>query len=205
MTTNKAAYWNNIASFYNKAFERKAVYQKMYQFVAEPLRHNMEVLEIGTGTGMIARQMADKVALVEATDISPKMIAEANRISHPENVRFSVADVFNLSYGDAIFDVVVAANVLHIIPEPEKALSEIKRVLKPDGLLIAPTFLWKERTLKGIIKKTFMRVSRFPIHSKWDQQSFIEFLEIHGFETVRMRKFKSDFALCCVECCVIRN
>ncbi len=201
MSNNKATYWNRIASFYNKAFERKAVYQQMYQFVAEQLSKNMKVLEIGTGTGMIARYMANKVAMVEATDISAKMITEANRISHPENVRFSVADVFNLSYADAVFDVVVAANVLHIIPEPEKALSEIKRALKPNGLLIVPTFLWKEISPKGKIKRALMLISRFPIHGKWNEQSFIKLLEIYGFKVIRTRKLKSEFALCCVACC----
>ena len=45
-----------------------------------------------------------------------------------------------LSYADRSFDAVIVSNALHIVPQPEKALAEIRRVLKDDGVLIAPTF-----------------------------------------------------------------
>ena len=48
--------------------------------------------------------------------------------------------MFRLSYADRSFDVVIVSNALHIVPQSEKALAEIRRVLKDDGVLIAPTF-----------------------------------------------------------------
>ena len=50
-------------------------------------------------------------------------------------------DTCKLRYADDSFDVVIIANALHIIPEPEKALAEMRRVLKKDGILIAPNFI----------------------------------------------------------------
>ena len=50
-------------------------------------------------------------------------------------------DTCKLRYADDSFDVVIIANALHIIPEPERALAEMRRVLKKDGILIAPNFI----------------------------------------------------------------
>ena len=68
------------------------------------------------------------------------MIAEAKRNNRSAKLHFSVQDMFRLPYADQSFDVVIVSNALHIVPQPEKALIEIQRVLKDDGVLIAPTF-----------------------------------------------------------------
>lgn len=193
-------YWNRIALFYNKAFQDKAHYQQMYEFVRAPLNKDMHVLEIGTSTGMIAREIAAKVQHVEATDASPKMIAQANAIAHPQNIQYSVADVFKLPYDSGVFDCVIIANVLHIIPNPENALEEIYRVLKTNGILIAPTYLWKGITWRGKIKRWLMQLSGFPLYSQWDEETYIDFLENHHFEVEQKKCIHSSIYLCCVTC-----
>ena len=57
--------------------------------------------------------------------------------------------MFRLPYADKSFDVVIVSNALHIVPQPEKALAEIRRVLKDDGVLIAPTFTHAENSFTG--------------------------------------------------------
>ena len=52
--------------------------------------------------------------------------------------------MFRLPYADKSFDVVIVSNALHIVPQPEKALAEIHRILRDDGVLIAPTFTHAE-------------------------------------------------------------
>ena len=88
------------------------------------------MLELATGPGMIAKHIASSAKSVTATDFAPKMIETAKKGSVPDNVSFEVADATNLRYQNDSFDLVVIANALHIIPEPEKALAEIDRVLK---------------------------------------------------------------------------
>ena len=68
------------------------------------------------------------------------MIAEAKRDTRSAKLHFSVQDMFCLPYAKESFDVVIVSNALHIVPQPEKAHAEIRRVLKDDGTLIAPTF-----------------------------------------------------------------
>ena len=68
------------------------------------------------------------------------MILEAKRDNQSAKLHFSVQDMFRLPYAQKSFEVVIVSNALHIVPHPEKALQEIRRVLKDDGVLIAPTF-----------------------------------------------------------------
>ena len=72
------------------------------------------------------------------------MICEALKGTYPKQLKFEVADATCLPYENNSFDVVIIANALHVMPEPQKALKEIDRVLKDGGLLIAPN-LWDIR------------------------------------------------------------
>ena len=133
-------FWDKNAGRYD-CFMRKdaAAYEQMYELLRPVVRHKT-VLELATGTGLIAKNIVNSAAHIEATDASPEMIAEAKRDNRSAKLHFSVQDMFHLPYADKSFDVVIVANALHIVPEPEKALSEIRRVLKDDGVLVAPTF-----------------------------------------------------------------
>ena len=89
--------------------------------------------------GLIAKSIVN-AAHIEATDASAKMILEAKRDNQSAKLHFSVQDMFRLPYAQKSFEVAIVSNALHIVPHPEKALQEIRRVLKDDGVLIAPTF-----------------------------------------------------------------
>ena len=84
--------------------------------------------------------MGQGAAHIKATDTSAEMLAEAKRDDRSAKLHFFVQDMFRLSYADRSFDAVIVSNALHIVPQPEKALAEIRRVRKDDGVLIAPTF-----------------------------------------------------------------
>jgi len=108
--------------------------------MASSLSPDMDVLEVATGTGLIATNIAACVRHVEATDFAPKMIEKARKKKAPDNVHFTVEDATALSFADSSFDAAIISNALHIMPDPAKTLSNILRVLKPEGLLIAPTY-----------------------------------------------------------------
>ena len=63
------------------------------------------------------------------------------------NVQLAQADILHLDYPDESFDAVVAANVIHLLDEPYRALQELERVCRPGGRLIIPTYM--NRTDKG--------------------------------------------------------
>ena len=133
-------FWDKNAGRYDRfMLKDRAAYDEMYELIRPVVRHKT-VLELAAGTGLIAKHIVNAVAHIEATDASAEMIAEAKRDNRSAKLHFSVQDMFCLPYAEESFDVVIVSNALHIVPQPEKALQEIKRVLKDDGVLIAPTF-----------------------------------------------------------------
>ena len=193
-------FWDRIAGLYD-CFMRKdrAAYEKIYELI-RPVVKDKTVLELATGTGLIAKHIVKVAACIEATDASPEMIAEAKRGNCSAKLHFSVQDMFSLPYADNSFDVVIVSNALHIVPQPEKSLREIKRVLKDDGVLIAPTFTHAENSLRGRIKAYFMRLAGFPLHSRWTSEEYLSFLRQNGWRVRKSAVLKASFPLTYAEC-----
>ena len=153
MNSNKK-FWNRFASKYDFIIKKdEQAYEEMIKLIRRDVNSKMEMLELATGTGLIALRIADKVKYLEATDFSEEMIKEAKRKERPNNLNFSVEDACDLPYGSKTFDCVLISNALHIMPKPEEALSNIKRVLKDEGILIAPTFTHKSSIKAKVLWK----------------------------------------------------
>lgn len=193
-------FWDKNAGRYDR-FMRKdaAAYAHLYELLYPVVRHK-NVLELATGTGLIAKNIVSSTAHIEATDASREMIAEAQRDNCSAKLHFSVQDMFHLSYADGSFDVVIVANALHIVPEPEKALSEIRRVLKDDGVLVAPTFTHADNAFFGRVKAFFMKLAGFPLHSKWTSAEYLAFLRENGWTVRKSTVLKASFPLTYAEC-----
>jgi ubiquinone/menaquinone biosynthesis C-methylase UbiE len=94
-------------------------------------------LELGCGPGVYTGILVDQSDSVIATDLSQDMVnAAAARLDDRPEITVKQADCFDLPYDEAVFDTVFMANLLHIVPEPEKAIEQARRVLKPGGRLI---------------------------------------------------------------------
>lgn len=93
-----------------------------------------------------------------------------------------------------------ASNALHIVPQPEKSLREIKRVLKDDGVLIAPTFTHAENSFPGKVKAFFMNLAGFPLHSKWTSEEYLKFLQQNDWTVRKSVVLKASFPLTYTEC-----
>mgnify|MGYP000704054074 CR=1 FL=1 len=166
-----------------------------------PLRDSdRRILDIGTGTGLIAKHIVNAAAHIEATDASAEMIAEAKRDNRSAKLHFSVQDMFRLPYVDKSFDVVIVSNALHIVPQPEKALAEIRRVLKDDGVLIAPTFTHAGNSFTGKVRAFFMKLAGFPLHSRWTSEEYLRFLRQNGWMVRKSTVLKASFPLTYAEC-----
>ena len=193
-------FWDRNAGLYD-CFMRKdrAVYEKMYELIC-PVVKDKTVLEVATGTGLIAKHIVKAAAHIEATDASVEMIAEAKRDNQSAKLHFSVQDMFRLPYADKSFDVVIVSNALHIVPQPEKALAEIHRVLKDDGVLIAPTFTHAGNSFSGKVRAFFMKLAGFPLHSKWTSEEYLRFLRQNGWAERKSVVLKASFPLTYAEC-----
>ena len=112
----------------------------------------------------------------------------------------TVQDMFDLPYADKSFDVVIVSNALHIVPEPEKALREIRRVLRDDGVLIAPTFTHLGNGLFGKIRAFFLKLAGFPLYHRWSTESYLQFLQQNGWHIHKSLVLRASFPLTCAEC-----
>ena len=193
-------FWDRNAGRYDRFMRKdREVYEKMYELI-RPVVKDKTVLELATGTGLIARHIIKAAAHIEATDASVEMIAEAKRDNQSAKLHFSVQDMFRLPYADKSFDVVIVSNALHIVPQPEKALAEIHRVLKDDGVLIAPTFTHAGNSFSGKVRAFFMKLVGFPLHSKWTSEEYLRFLRQNGWAVRKSVVLKASFPLTYAEC-----
>ena len=193
-------FWDKNAGRYDRFMRKdRAAYDEMYELIQPVVRHKT-VLELAAGTGLIAKHIVNAAAHIEATDASAEMIAEAKRDNRSAKLHFSVQDMFCLPYAEESFDVVIVSNALHIVPQPEKALQEIKRVLKDDGVLIAPTFTHAGNSFSGKVKAFFMKLAGFPLHSKWTSNEYLAFLREKGWTVRESTVLKATFPLTYAEC-----
>ena len=193
-------FWDKNAGRYDRFMRKdRAAYDEMYELIRPVVRHKT-VLELATGTGLIAKHIVNAAAHIEATDASAEMVAEAKRDNHSAKLHFSVQDMFRLPYANQSFDVVIVSNALHIVPQPEKALAEIRRVLKDDGVLIAPTFTHAGNSFSGKVRAFFMKRVGFPLHSKWTSEEYLRFLSQNGWMVRKSVALKASFPLTYAEC-----
>ena len=192
-------FWDKNAGRYDRFMRKdRAAYDEMYELIRPVVRHKT-VLELATGTGLIAKHIVNAAAHIEATDASAEMITEAKR-TRSAKLHFSVQDMFRLPYANQSFNVVIVSNALHIVPQPEKALQEIKRVLKDDGVLIAPTFTHAGNSFSGKVRAFFMKRVGFPLHSKWTSAEYLRFLSQNGWAVRKSAVLKASFPLTYAEC-----
>ena len=142
-----AAQWDALAGLEVPA-------EAMQQFLQQALRRAAErqaidntrsqrLLDLGTGTGQVLEWLADGVAEGVGVDINTNMLGIArSRISALDATHLSVrsGDVCRLPFDDASFDVAVMHMVLHYIEEPVQVLSEARRVLPMNGVLLVVDF-----------------------------------------------------------------
>ena len=179
-------FWNRIAGLYD-LFENiynKKVYTGTGKKVAEYINAQDEVLECACGTGAISIYIVEKCKSLIATDFAEGMLRQASKkCRHFKNVTFQKADITKLEFAEACFDKVVAGNVIHLLPEPEKALSELKRVTKPGGTIIIPTYINMSKG-SGTAAVKFIELLGANFKRQFDFESYKQFFADMGYSDV---------------------
>ena len=192
--------WDLYAPIYEKAMRLdEKIYNLMYRRIPKVIK-GKNVLEIATGPGLLAKHVAYAAENMIATDFSDGMIREAKKGDYPDNLTFEVADAMALPYEEDSFDVVIIANALHIIPEPEKALSEIDRVLKEKGILIAPNFVEHNTGKLSRVWSGILKLAGVKFEHQWSSEGYRKFLENNGWRVVNARTMPSRITMEYVEC-----
>ena len=200
MTNDNKGFWQRFAWVYGAVMEKGngSLYDDIATEIAPVLNKDSDVLELACGSGQLSFKLAKRTKSWLATDFSENMIAEAQKRKHPENLQFQVADATALPYADNSFDAVLIANALHIMPQPDKALAEIKRVLKDDGVMLAPTFIQSDN-IGYKLRMALFKLIGFKIYSKWNKAQFKNYIESQGFNIISDKVLNNTaMPVCCM-------
>ncbi len=139
------AYWAKNAPEFDKHIHPDI--EALVKRIGDDIGRVDRVLDMAAGTGIVSLELAKRVKQVDALDLEPEMISVARKKaveSGIANISFHVRNAYELGFPDHIFDAVVILNSLHVMKTPDVALGEAMRVIKPTGLLVAPTYCHAE-------------------------------------------------------------
>ncbi|MGM9487034.1 class I SAM-dependent methyltransferase [Ideonella sp. YS5] len=100
------------------------------------------VLDVGCGTGSLANALAATglPAEIQAIDLSAPYIEQARRRNQDPRITFSLGDACDVPFPAASFDRVLSLLVLHFVPEPQRAIAQMRRVARPGAVVAAATW-----------------------------------------------------------------
>ena len=178
--------WDKLSPFYDFA---ESIYNgKVFRGIAEEIKNYVgaddTVLECACGTGLLSVPMAEKCKSLTATDYSDGMLRQAKKkLKGFSNVKLDKVSIFELPYKNGSFDVVVAANVIHLLDKPQTALNELKRVCKPNGKIIIPTYINKQKKNSTIAANLLAKIG-VDFKRQFDLEEYKNFFASFGFADV---------------------
>lgn len=186
-------FWDKIAGVYDLFgyFYNGKVNKELCNEVISHIENKDVVLECACGTGMISEKIATKCKRLVTTDYSEGMLKQTRKkCKKYNNVEIRKADITKLDFPDNSFDVVVAANIIHLLDEPYKTVEELNRVCKIGGIIIIPTYVNKEK--KEDINNFVKTVDK--VGAEFKQQftytSYINFIKDTGHDVIETKLIK---------------
>ncbi len=136
-------FWDKIADRYLKQpIADVAAYEKKLQITQEYFQPNMEVLEIGCGTGSTAIVHASYVKHIRAVDFSANMIDIAQTRAAAQNIpnlTFEQSSIDELDIPYQTLDTVLGLSILHLLEDKEAVIAKVFDMLKPGGIFVTST------------------------------------------------------------------
>ena len=200
---NKAEnFWDKASKNYDKTEERfNYIHKKSRENTKIFLKDSDTVLDYGCGTGTASCQFSSLVKDIHAIDISSEMIAISQaKAAHGkiENVNFEQADIFDGKYSKESYDVILAFNMLHTVPNPQNVVLQINELLKPEGLFISVTPCLRQKmsffvNLQIQLVRVLCKLGLIPIPIRRVTSSEVEsILKAGGFQTVESEEIYKD-------------
>jgi ubiquinone/menaquinone biosynthesis C-methylase UbiE len=188
------SFWKAAAEDYDEwiATDFQDQYEVNWNILSKYVDPTLRVLDVGCGPGDLSIRISRQCHEVRGVDVTPEMIriAEEKAAFEPANVYFQQADACDLPFDDYSFDTVVSVNALQTMIQPETAIMEMSRVLKPGGELLLIAYCYGDSTLSD--SESFIDWTiKYGAQAVW--QSFrltqlVDLLQTNGFEVVEADK-----------------
>lgn len=180
-------FWNKRADKYSeRPISDEATYEKKLEITREYFRPDMDVLELGCGTGSTAIAHAPHVKHVLGTDYSTRMIEIAQdkaKAAGIDNATFEAVSADSLDVTDASIDAVMAHNLLHLLENREQVIANVHRMLKPGGVFVTSTACVGDMTLLfRLIAPVGRSLRLFPFVDVFSTADLKQDFENAGFE-----------------------
>ena len=181
------AFWERTASRYDWSMRvLGGPLEAMLPLVVEEVRGRERVLEVAAGTGLVTRAVAPAVSEVVATDYANAMVRQleqrVDELGLP-NVRVRALDLYAIDPKER-FDAVIAANVLHLVPDLDGAIQAMASVLGSGGRLVVPTYCHAQ-TMTARATSTVMGMAGFPGQRRFTVDTLAEAVARHGLDVRR--------------------
>lgn len=204
MATTQVEFWSKAAARYDHVVDAQ-IGPRTRSLVRERLAREGRLgntAEFGCGTGFFTPVLAHAADHLVATDLSPVMLERARERVRAGNVTFRVADCQRTPFPDAAFDTAFLALVLQFT-DPERAIGEMRRILKPGGLLLVanldPTALRGLDRLRARIRIVYEGLSGYRMkpppgfgRNVLAEQRLCALLRSGGFEVLETEVFRDD-------------
>ena len=177
-------FWSRIAGVYDLV---ETVYNgkanaRTTDYVASLMDKDDRVLECACGTGMFSVKIAPRVNFLTATDFSDGMLKKTRKKCRKfGNIKVENGDITNLDYADGQFDKAVAANVIHLLDDPKIAIDELRRVVKPGGTIVIPTYIHFKKSKAAEL----FNIAGAGFKRHFDKNTYKEFFMDMGIENVK--------------------
>lgn len=183
--SSAAKFWDKASKKYALSpVKHQVVYEKKLEITQSYLKPDMEILEIGCGTGTTAFIQAPFVNHIHAIDFSPSMIEICRKKkldTDISNVTFECQDIFKFQQEGRQYDLIMAHSILHLVDNKNEMIRLVSALLKSEGVFIISTFFLKGFALKPIAR-IFNKLGIFPLLNFFSKEELLSDLKIFGFE-----------------------
>ena len=203
-TQDKETYWSRFADDFEER-NNYVVGKTDLNSTRDKLLEQKDLnrtLELGCGNGTFSKILALNAKEFYATDFSDEMVESSKfRLKEIVNVIVQKENCFSTSFENDSFDTVFMANLLHIIPEPEKSIEESKRILKKGGQLLITSYTTEGMSFVNTLRMFYRYMKTYgkpsPTAKMLKVSQAIEMLEKYGFQIIEGvligKKVKSIF------------
>jgi len=187
-------FWKATAEGYDEWIvnEFQDQYEVNWNILTKYMDPTLRVLDVGCGPGSLSIRLSQKCHEVWGVDVTPEMIqvAEKKLAFEPANVSFQQADACDLPFESHSFDTVMSVNALQTMDQPEMALVEMNRVLKPGGGLLLITYCYGDssRSENNSLLNWAVKYGGQAIWHSFTFTQLVNLLQATGFEVVEAKR-----------------